>query len=123
VKSGGRVETPLREFGSGRVGADPAGKPSLTEYSVRARGEGCTLLTVEPKTGRRHQIRVHLYSLGHPILGDPLYGSPRPVGGAPRLMLHALALGLAGLPPLICPPGPDFSDELARRRVEGSNFF
>lgn len=122
VKAAGRIETPLREFGSGRVGVSEAGKAADTEYSVRAAGQGCTLLTVLPKTGRRHQIRVHLYSIGHPILGDPLYGAPRPVGGAPRLMLHALALGLAGLPPLVCPPGPDFSDVLARRGVEGSNF-
>lgn len=124
VAEPGEIEAPLKEFGSGRVGAAAAGKASSTRYAPRAAGQGCTLLTVEPKTGRRHQIRVHLYSVGHAILGDPLYGSPRPVGGAPRLMLHALALGLSGLPPLICPPGPDFLAVLeARGCVGGSNFF
>lgn len=90
LESDGAVERPLKEFGSGRVAVAAAGKPSLTRYRVKKRLPDATLLEVEPVTGRRHQIRVHLFSLGHPILGDPLYGSARPVGGAPRLMLHAL---------------------------------
>ena len=51
-------------------------------------GDVCTLLEVEPKTGRTHQIRVHLASLGHPIVGDKLYGGKV----APRLFLHATYL-------------------------------
>ena len=111
----GESDKPLRLFGSGRVGVGEGGKPSVTKYSVRAAGRGCTLLTVEPVTGRRHQIRAHLYAAGHPILGDRLYGRDRPVGGAPRLMLHALGLALEGLPPLLCPPPGDFQAVLEGR--------
>ena len=63
-------------------------------------------------TGRRHQLRVHLYAIGHPILGDMKYGSPRPVGGAPRLMLHAQSLSLEGPGgplTLRCEPPEDFT--------------
>ncbi|MFA6092566.1 MAG: RNA pseudouridine synthase [Elusimicrobiota bacterium] len=92
VAQDGIADSPLREFGSGRIAADPRGKPSRTVYRVLQRGSDATLLEVEPMTGRRHQIRAHLYGIGHPILGDPLYGRERPVGGAPRLMLHARKL-------------------------------
>ena len=94
VAQGGTIDGPLKPFGSGRMGVGPAGKASVTRYAVRERLKGSTLLAVEPLTGRRHQIRVHLYSIGHPILGDPLYGKDRPVGGAERLMLHAYELEL-----------------------------
>ena len=88
--SNGAVDSALRLFGSGRVAPDPRGKPSRTEYETLARWPGGALLSVNPLTGRRHQIRAHLAHIGHPLLGDPLYGPPpRPVGGAPRLMLHA----------------------------------
>jgi RluA family pseudouridine synthase len=114
----GEIDSSLKQFGSGRVGVDPKGKPSLTKFSLRAKGGGCSLLTVEPVTGRRHQIRAHLASIGHPLIGDPLYGPPpRPVGGAPRLMLHALALALAALPPLFCPVPEDFAAQLKARDV------
>lgn len=92
VPRDGRVNSPLKEFGSGRVGVHPDGKPSETRWQARERLRGATLLEVRPATGRRHQIRVHLYSLGHPVLGDETYGKDRPVGGAPRLMLHAWRL-------------------------------
>jgi RluA family pseudouridine synthase len=87
--SEGMVEFPIKTFGSGRMGVDPAGKPSQTGYQVIRKLSRSTLLDVEPRTGRRHQIRVHFYQLGHPIMGDPLYGKERPVGGIRRLMLHA----------------------------------
>jgi RluA family pseudouridine synthase len=113
MSGGGSIDMPLREFGSGRVAVDDRGKASRTEYEVVSRFQDSTLLEVHPVTGRRHQIRVHLYALGHPVLGDTRYGDPRPVGGAARLMLHAWKLELlqdAGLalPPLVVPPPPDF---------------
>lgn len=88
----GVMDGAIREFGSGRMGVSPTGKPSLTRYTVQARLAGTTLLALAPETGRRHQLRVHLYALGHPVMGDPVYGRERPVGGAPRLMLHAAEL-------------------------------
>lgn len=89
----GQINAPIREFGSGRMGVDPRrGKPSSTEWKVAERLDGATLLRVQPATGRRHQIRVHLYHIGHPLLGDPRYGDKARLGRVPRLMLHALSL-------------------------------
>lgn len=88
----GSLEQPLRVFGSGRVAVDPKGKPSHTLFTVAKRYATSTLVRAEPRTGRRHQIRAHFYALGHPVIGDPLYGTP-PLGvDAPRLMLHAQRL-------------------------------
>jgi RluA family pseudouridine synthase len=108
----GLISEPLREFGSGRVGVDPAGKASQTEWERRERLRDSDLLEVTPITGRRHQIRVHLYAIGHPILGDRRYGHDRPVAGAPRLMLHALELTLPGGLVLRAEPPPDFDEVL-----------
>jgi len=70
------------------------GKPSLTNWRVLSRDEAqqTTRLELEPVTGRSHQLRVHLQAIGHPILGDALYGSTRAQGLANRLLLHACAI-------------------------------
>ena len=65
------------------------GREAITEYRVRQRWEKFTFLEVRIKTGRTHQIRVHMASLGHPVAGDRLYGAPP----APRLFLHAWKIG------------------------------
>lgn len=108
----GEIAEPLRAFGSGRVGVDPKGSQALTRYRRLERLQGADLLEVEPLTGRRHQIRVHCYAMGHPVLGDTRYGADRPVGGAPRLMLHAAELRLPVLDgePLVvqASPPPEF---------------
>ena len=65
------------------------GKKALTEWAVMKRGESTTLIALFPKTGRSHQLRVHMTAIGHPIVGDPIYGTP-----AERLMLHAQTLEL-----------------------------
>lgn len=73
------------------------GKPSRTPWRVTAYDEATdtTRVELEPVTGRSHQLRVHLMSIGHPILGDALY-APRAVQDrAPRLMLHATQLEFA----------------------------
>ena len=91
----GLIRRPIRAFGSGRMGVDDAkGKPSETRYEVLERGAAYSLVQAHPLTGRRHQIRVHLYSIGHPIAGDPLYGEPGLRAGHPRLMLTATGLSL-----------------------------
>jgi tRNA pseudouridine32 synthase / 23S rRNA pseudouridine746 synthase len=71
----GAIDTPLRRFGSGRVAVDcDRGKSSLTEFRVLSRSPSFTLVEARPQTGRQHQIRVHFYSIAHPVAGDPLYG-------------------------------------------------
>jgi 23S rRNA pseudouridine1911/1915/1917 synthase len=66
-----------------------SGREAITEYRVRQRWEKFTYLEVQIKTGRTHQIRVHLSSAGHPVAGDRLYGAP----AAERLFLHAWRIG------------------------------
>jgi RluA family pseudouridine synthase len=113
----GVIDAPLREFGSGRVAPSPDGKKSVTRWSAARSLRGATLLTVHPETGRKHQIRAHFASIGHPLLGDPRYGpAPRPVGGAARLMLHARRLQLTAPKAydFVCEPPPDFSAVLSR---------
>jgi len=90
----GTIDQPLRAFGSGRVGVDPKGSEAVTRFRRLERLHDADLLEVEPRSGRRHQIRVHCYAIGHPVLGDTRYGANRPVGGASRLMLHAVELRL-----------------------------
>lgn len=68
------------------------GRPSQTRWRVLQRGLHSSRLLLEPITGRSHQLRVHLQAIGHPIVGDALYGA---TDGAPRLMLHACQLTLA----------------------------
>ncbi len=70
------------------------GRPATTEWRVLVRLREATLLLVRPQTGRTHQIRVHLTSIGHPIVGDPLYGRKNRTPPAPRMMLHAWKLRL-----------------------------
>lgn len=71
----------------------PGGKPSQTEWSIIERLNGATYLDVHLLTGRTHQIRVHMQSIGHPLMGDSIYAPniKHPVH-IPRLMLHAYSL-------------------------------
>ncbi|MFY8326435.1 bifunctional tRNA pseudouridine(32) synthase/23S rRNA pseudouridine(746) synthase RluA [Pseudoalteromonas sp. ZZD1] len=71
------------------------GKPSLTHFQVLEYEKNATRVELTPITGRSHQLRVHMLSLGHPILGDRLYAHPDALAGAPRLQLHAQMLELA----------------------------
>ncbi len=89
----GRVDKAIARSKKDRkkMAVDPAGREAVTEWRVLARGSRCTLLDVHILTGRTHQIRVHLQSLGHPVCGDPIYGLPRGLK-VPRLMLHARTL-------------------------------
>ncbi len=89
----GRIEAPLARSKKDRkkMAIDPAGRPAVTLWRVLDQGRNCAFLDVQILTGRTHQIRVHLKSIGHPLCGDPIYGIAR---GArvPCLMLHAWSL-------------------------------
>ena len=71
-----------------------SGKPSHTRWRVLGTDTAAqtTRLELSPVTGRTHQLRVHLAAVGHPILGDMLYGDPATQARAPRLLLHATRL-------------------------------
>ncbi len=96
----GRVEAPIARDPRHRtrMAVVPGGRPAVTGYRVRERFEGWTLLELDLVTGRTHQIRVHMATIGHPVAGDPLYASgparrgPRGLG---RLFLHAWRLEFA----------------------------
>jgi tRNA pseudouridine32 synthase/23S rRNA pseudouridine746 synthase len=64
------------------------GKPAVTDWRVMKVGAGESRVRLKPKTGRSHQLRVHMLALGHPILGDPLYASGEALNHK-RLMLHS----------------------------------
>ncbi|MDO6592000.1 RNA pseudouridine synthase [Loktanella sp. D2R18] len=64
------------------------GKQAVTDWRVQRKGNGETRVRLMPKTGRSHQLRVHMLALGHPILGDPFYAEG-PARDYPRLMLHS----------------------------------
>jgi 23S rRNA pseudouridine1911/1915/1917 synthase len=96
----GRIEAPIGRDPKHRtrMAVVPDGRPSVTGYRVRERLPGWTLLEVDLVTGRTHQIRVHLDAIGHPVAGDPVYGtgtSRRGPDGLGRLFLHAWRLQLA----------------------------
>ena len=65
------------------------GKPAFTRYQLLCQYADYARLALFPQTGRTHQLRVHLLSLGYPILGDPFYGHPASQSAQPRLCLHA----------------------------------
>jgi 23S rRNA pseudouridine1911/1915/1917 synthase len=95
----GRIEAPIGRDPHRRtkMAVVPGGREAVTGYRVRERLPGWTLLELDLITGRTHQIRVHLAALGHPLAGDPLYGtgtSRRGPDGLGRLFLHSWRLEL-----------------------------
>lgn len=88
-ESKGEINHPLhKDIISGKVTVEPNGKPSYTSYSVLERYDGYTLVRCIPHTGRNHQIRVHLASIGHPIVGDFVYASKEQVLEAAKLGIY-----------------------------------
>ncbi len=94
----GRIQRPITRDPKRRIRMTARlqhGRPAVTEYRVKERFPGFTFLEVRPGTGRTHQIRVHLASIGHPIVGDRLYGAPARAPGMPllgRYFLHAFRI-------------------------------
>ena len=89
----GVIEKPIGRSKTDRkkMAVDENGRWAKTEWKVLKEYPDRTLLDVHIITGRTHQIRVHMASIGHPVLGDALYGHKR-MPDAPRLMLHAYSL-------------------------------
>lgn len=110
-KDQGTIAAPVAPdpLSPGRFQVSPRGKNAVTHFRTLAKSDRFGLLEVRPQSGRTHQIRVHLQSIGCPIVGDSLYGSRHPV---PRPLLHAFRLSLPhpkeGKIRLEAPPPEDF---------------
>ena len=92
-ETSGTIDAPIGRSHNDRkkMAVTPDGRSALTEWTLLQQGRDRALLDVHIITGRTHQIRVHMASIHHPVLGDPLYGT-RGMPHAPRLMLHAYSL-------------------------------
>lgn len=123
----GRIVAPINRHPIHRqkmaVCEEGRGRYAVSNYQVvEEYAEGCSLVQVQIETGRTHQIRVHMASLGHPVAGDTLYGRARKTRNYPRQMLHAHRLafkhpvtgeGLAFSAPL----WPDFQEIVDELRL------
>ena len=106
------------------VSVEDGGRTAVTHWQVQERLANYTLIHFQLETGRTHQIRVHSAKIGHPIVGDPVYGSGRSVGvNLPGQALHAWKLQLqhplsGNLVQVTAPPPPSFTTllEVLRRR-------
>ncbi|WP_411819192.1 RNA pseudouridine synthase [Hyphococcus formosus] len=91
-KLSGTIDQPLKKQTRGngwRVEIADDGQRAVTTYRVIARADDMALIEAKPKTGRTHQIRVHLNAIGAPIIGDPQYGDQTSDDRAQPMMLHA----------------------------------
>ena len=129
----GTIDKPLRREEQGREAYmrvcdpdHPDAETAVSRYRTLARGQGAALIELQPQTGRMHQLRVHLASIGRPIAGDARYGGALMLGGepVPRLMLHAAALEFphpaGGRSRIEAPLPEDFRRVLAGAGIEGA---
>ena len=117
----GTVDAPIGRSSADRkkMAVFPTGRRAVTHWEVVARYPGVTHLRCRLETGRTHQIRVHMAYIGHPILGDTVYGAKKPVPGLTGQCLHATGLRFVhprtGEPvELHCPLPPEFTAMLQK---------
>jgi len=117
----GTVDAPIGRSSADRkkMAVVPTGRRAVTHWEVVARYPGVTHLCCRLETGRTHQIRVHMAYIGHPILGDTVYGAKKPVPGLTGQCLHATGLRFihprTGEPvELHCPLPPEFTAMLQK---------
>lgn len=127
-EDGGTVDAPIARHPTDRkrMAVVRGGRAAVTHWEVVTRYAGFTHVRCRLETGRTHQIRVHMAHIGHPILGDTVYGAKKPVAGLTGQCLHAV--GLRFVHPrtgerveLSCPLPREFTDMLQKldRRTRG----
>ena len=117
----GTVDAPIGRHPSDRkrMTITDRGKPAVTHWEAVTRYRGYTHIRCHLETGRTHQIRVHMASLGHPILGDLIYGRKKPELGQDSQCLHASTLCVrhprTGLPVIVTAPLPRYFQEVLEK--------
>ena len=117
----GTIDAPIARHHTDRkkMAIDPNGRRAVTHWRVLARYPGYTRVECRLETGRTHQIRVHMAHIGHPLLGDVVYGAKKPVPGLAGQCLHAKALAFVhprtGERVEVSCPLPDWFQAVIRR--------
>jgi 23S rRNA pseudouridine1911/1915/1917 synthase len=121
LTGGGKIDAPIGRHPVDRLrmSVQDNGKPAVTHFRVKERFRAHTYISVELDTGRTHQIRVHFAHLGHPVVGDAVYGHRKTRAVCPRQFLHAWRLAFLqptdGTPVTVESPLPaDLGEVLAR---------
>lgn len=119
VEEGGRIDAPIGRHPVHRkkmAVVEENSKPAVTEYKVKERFQGYTLVEAKLHTGRTHQIRVHLAYIKHPVVGDPVYGPRKNPFGLTTQVLHAYGLSFVhprkNIKMEFVAPLPDYFQEL-----------
>ena len=120
----GTVDAPIGRSPADRkkMAVVPGGRPAVTHWTVLERFPGFTYAECRLETGRTHQIRVHMAYIGHPLLGDTVYGAKKPVPGLQGQCLHAAGLRFrhprtGEMVELWCPLPEEFQRQLRRLRA------
>ncbi|MCI8400409.1 MAG: RluA family pseudouridine synthase [Oscillibacter sp.] len=123
-ESSGTVNAPIGRSQQDRkkMAVVTGGRPAVTHWEVLQALKGCTHLRCKLETGRTHQIRVHMAYIGHPVLGDTVYGAKKPVLGLQGQCLHAVALRFihprtGALVELHCDLPAEFLEQLRKLEV------
>ena len=122
LKEGGTVDAPIGRHPTDRkkmTVTQRLGRPAVTHYEVLQRFRGYTHIRCRLETGRTHQIRVHMAYIGHPILGDTVYGRKKPELGQDTQCLHAGLLQFrhprTGLPVIVAAPRPAYFEAVLEK--------
>ena len=120
----GTVDAPIGRHSVDRkkMAVTANGRSAVTHWSVLERFQGYTYVECRLETGRTHQIRVHMAHIGHPILGDTVYGNKKPVPGMQGQCLHAVGLRFTHprteeLVELHCDLPEEFQEQLRKQKM------
>ena len=110
LEGNGKIEAPIARMGESIIKREIAnnGEYALTEYSSLIANDDFSVIRVTPKTGRTHQIRVHMAHIGHPLAGDVMYGGS--IDKITRQALHCLKMRIDGIGDFYAPLADDIKE-------------